>query len=150
MGSVINLYGTASSPNPLAISPTLTSATANYIFNLSPPTSIQKIKITQGGRDRLWVSEVTFNRYISPIVNWSGVSSAKINTPFDVLNEVTAKNCNTDGAITGANLSFTISPSSYTLNVNEVMFTAAGTYTITYTADDGVAKALFTRTIVVN
>ena len=101
--------------------------------------------------NNIFVSEITLNRYISPIVNWSGVSSAKINKQFDVLKEVTAKNCNTDGAITGANLSFTISPSSYTLNVNnEVMFTAAGTYTVTYTADDGVAKASFTRTIVVN
>src|SRR3989338_5503207 len=147
--SKINLYDTAGSPTPLSISQVINSATANFIFNSTPPAKIQKIRIEQQSNFWLLVSEVTFNRYISPVVNWSGVSSAKINKPFDVLKEVTAKNCNTDRAITGANLSFIINPLSYTQNVNEVTFTTTGTYTVTYKANDGVADASFTRTIVV-
>jgi len=144
--STVSLYA---ADNSLISTKSPTSNTANYIINLSPPAKIQKIRIDQS--IRLWVSEVTFNRYISPVVNWSGVSSAKINEPFNVLNGVTATKCTDDSVIPNSSgVSFTINPSSYTLNVNEVTFTAAGTYTVTYTANDGVASASFTRTIVVN
>ena len=45
--SKINLYDTAGSPTPLSISPVINSATANFIFNSTPPAKIQKIRIEQ-------------------------------------------------------------------------------------------------------
>ena len=149
--SVINFYETLTSA-PLSISKTLISDAVSFTPNLSTPIRIQKIRMESA--NNIFVSEVTLNRYISPIVNWSGSSSAKINKQFDVLNGVTATKCTDDSVIPNSGVSFTItSPSGATppnITVNLVTFTTAGTYTVTYKANDGVTDASFTRTIVVN
>ncbi|MFA6273242.1 MAG: hypothetical protein WC673_01995 [Candidatus Paceibacterota bacterium] len=147
--SIVKLYATETSQITLTKSPT--SNTANFVINLIPPTSIQKIRIEQPSYD-LYVSELTLNRYVNPIINWSG-ANPKVNEDFDVLGGDTATKCADNSALPNSSVSFTIDPLLDFIvdptNANLITFQATRNYIITYTVNDGVTSASFTRTVTV-
>jgi len=154
IGTTINFYENLTSA-PLSISKTLTSDVVSFTPNVPSPIKIQKIRIVSA--NNIFVSELTLNRYVNPIINWVG-TSPKVNEPFDVLGGVTATKCIDNTALPNSMVSFVIttSPSGatpYTIDdptkPNLITFHTAGSYTITYTVDDGIASATFTRDVVV-